>query len=129
MTNKTLSQVLALDAVTCVAVFALGVFATATVAELTGLPGQIAVVGGWICLAAAALLAFLAVRPSRGLLRLAIVGNVGWVAASLAVWVSQFGSLTPLGHAIVLAQAAGVALFVVLESRGLGAVKNRQAIA
>ncbi|HEU4820296.1 MAG TPA: hypothetical protein VFS87_03985 [Qipengyuania sp.] len=129
MTPKALSQVLALDAATCVAVFALGVFATATVAELTGLPGQIAAAGGWICLAAAALLAYLAVRPSRGLLWLTIAGNVGWVAASLAVWLAYFDSLTPLGHAIVLAQAAGVALFVMLESRGARSITGRQAIA
>lgn len=129
MTPKTLSQVLALDAATCAAVFALGVFTTATVAELTGLPEQIAAAGGWICLAAAALLAYLTVRPSRALLWPAIAGNVGWVAASLAVWLTCFDSLTPLGHAIVLAQSAGVALFVVLESRGLGAIKDRQAIA
>ena len=129
MTLKTLSQVLALDAVTCTAVFGLGVFATATVAELTGLPGQIAAAGGWICLAAATLLAYLAVRPSRGLLWLAIVGNVGWVAASLAVWATQFASLTPLGHAIVVAQAIGVAIFVVLESRGARALPLRTAMA
>lgn len=128
MTTKTLSQVLALDAVTCTAVFALGVFATAFVAGLTGLPEAVVNAGGWICLAAALLLAYLAVRPSRGLLWLAIVGNAGWVAASLAVWIAFFDRLTPIGHAVVLAQAAGVALFVALELRGVGAVQARPAV-
>ena len=129
MTLKTLSQFLALDATTCAAVFALGVFATGSVAALTGLPGGIVSAAGWICLAAAALLAYLAVRPSRGLLWLAIVGNAGWVAASVAVWIASFASLTPLGHAIVIAQAIGVAVFVVLEARGAAALGARQALA
>jgi hypothetical protein len=128
MTNKTLSQVLALDAATCAAVFALGVFASAFVAGLTGLPEPILTAGGWICLAAAALLAFLAARPSRALLWLAIVGNAGWVAASLAVYAVFVEALTPIGHAVVLAQAAGVALFTALELRGVGAVQARPAI-
>lgn len=129
MTLKTLSQFLALDAATCVAVFALGVFATTTVAGLTGLPEQIVIAGGWICAAAAVLLAYLAVRPSRGLLWMAIVGNIGWVAASLAVWLAHFGNLTPLGHAIVLAQAVGVALFVMLEARGARALARQPSLA
>lgn len=127
MTLKTLSQILAIDAATCVAVFALGVFATATVAGLTGLPESIVAAGGWICAAAAALLACLTIRPSRGLLWLAIIGNAGWVAASLAVWLAHAGNLTPLGHAIVLAQAAGVALFVMLEARGARALAGQPA--
>lgn len=125
MTNKTLSQILALDAATCTAVFALGVLATAPVAGLTGLPEPVLNAGGWICLAAAALLAWLAFRPSRGLLRLAIAGNIGWVAASIAVWIAYSSSLTALGHAIVIAQAIGVAGFVFLESRGLGSIAAR----
>lgn len=129
MSLKTLTQFLAIDAATCVVVFAAGVFASATVAGLTGLPGQIVVAGGWICAAAAVLLAWLAVRPSRGLLWLAIAGNVGWVAASLAVWLGQLASLTALGHVIILAQAAGVALFVVLEARGAGTLATRPALA
>lgn len=129
MTLKTLSQILALDAATCVAVFALGVFATTTLAGLTGVPEPIVAAGGWICAAAAVLLAYLTQRPSRGLLWLAIVGNAGWVAASLGVWLAQLGNLTPLGHAIVLAQAAGVALFTMLEARGARALSGRPSLA
>jgi len=128
MTGKTLSQVLALDAVTCSAVFALGVFATGFVAGLTGLPDGVISAGGWICLAAAALLAFLAVKPSRGLLWLAILGNAGWVLASIAVYVVFLDRLTQIGHTVVLVQIAGVALFTVLELRGIGAVRARPAI-
>lgn len=129
MTPKTLSQILALDAATCAAVFVLGVFATTTLAGLTGLPTAVVGAAGWICLAAGALFAFLALRPTRGLLWLGIAGNIAWVVASLAVWIAYAGALTALGHAVVVAQAIGVAVFVVLESRGAAALAARPAIA
>lgn len=129
MTPKTLSQFLALDAATCAAVFALGVFATDAVAALTGLPGGIVGAAGWICLAAAALLAYLAVRPMRGLLWLVIAGNIAWVIASTVVWIAYFGWLTALGHAIIVAQAIGVELFVMLEMKGARSLTPRPAIA
>lgn len=129
MTKKTLSQFLALDAATCALVFVLGVFATAMVASLTGLPPVVISAAGWICLAAGALFGYLAVRPSRGLLWLAVAGNAAWVAASLTVWVAYAADLTTLGHAVVIAQAIGVAVFVVLEARGAAALSSRPAMA
>lgn len=129
MTSKSLSQFLALDAATCVAVFAAGVFATGAVAALTGLPAGIVSAAGWICLAAAALLAYLTVRPTRGLLWLAIAGNIAWVIASVVVWIAYFGQLTPIGHAVIVAQAIGVELFVMLEMRGARSLAPRPAVA
>ena len=127
MSRIPLSTVLLLDALTCAAVFVLGVFATAMVAALTGLPDGVVSAAGWICLVAAALLAFLAARPVKPLLLVAIAGNVAWVVASIAVWLSFADRLTPIGHAVVLAQAAVVALFVVLESRGLKSLGHTHA--
>lgn len=119
MSPTNLSRVLWLDALSCAVIFVLGVFASGPVGALLGLPPTVVTAGGWICLAAGAMLAFLAIRPVKWLLALVVVGNVGWVAASLAVWLVWFGSLTGLGHAVLLAQAAAVALFVVLELRSL----------
>jgi hypothetical protein len=36
--------------------------------------------------------------------------------------------LSPLGHAVVLLQAVAVAVFVVLEARGMRAGGNREAL-
>src|SRR5690606_17662700 len=119
MTRLTLPKILVADALSCGAIFAIGVFATTPVAGLLGLPELVVAAGGWICLAAGALLAFLSARPVRTLLALAIVGNVAWVLASVAVWIAWLEALTPAGHAFLLAQAAAVAIFTVLEMRGL----------
>lgn len=119
MTQSFLSRVLWLDALSCAAIFAIGVSLAVPVSDWLGLPLVVVNAAGWICLAAGGLLAFLAVRPIRALLALAIAGNIAWIAASLAVWFGWSSELTALGHAVVLAQAAAVALFVTLELRGL----------
>lgn len=129
MRNITLTKTLLLDAASCALFFALCVGATATVAGLLGLPAAIAAAAGWICLPVAVLLAFLAYRPSRPLLLAVVVGNTGWVLASLAVWLIHFGTLTALGHAVILAQAVAVELFVILEWRGLKALGARPSAA
>ena len=129
MPNITLPKALALDAASCALFFALCVGATVTVAGLLGLPPTVVAIAGWICLPTAALLAFLALRPVRPLLLAVVLGNAGWVLASLAVWVVQFDALTLLGHAVILAQAAAVELFVILEWRGWKAAGARPAAA
>ena len=129
MTNKTLSQFLVIDAATCAGMFAIGVLATAGLTALTGLPDSVVSAAGWICLAAGALLAWLAARPSYGLLRLAIAGNTAWVVASLAVWAVHAGSLTASGHALVIGQAIGVAVFGGIELRGAAMLRSRPALA
>lgn len=129
MTQSPLRQILALDAATCVGVFVLGVLATGTVARVAGLPEVVVSSGGWICLAAAALLGWLAARPSRGLLGLAIAGNAAWVLASVAVWIAFFGDLTAIGHAVIIAQAVAVEVFTMLELRGFRAMGTRVATA
>jgi hypothetical protein len=122
MIKPVLAKVLLLDAVSCGAIFVIGALATEPAARLLGLPETVVSLGGWICLAAGLLLAFLAVRPVRALLALAIAGNVAWVAASLAAWLIWFGQLTALGQAFVVAQAVAVAVFVALEMRAWGDV-------
>lgn len=119
MTQTFLSRVLWLDALSCAAIFAIGVFANGPVSALLGLAPVVVSIGGWVCLAAGALLTFLALRPVKWLLALAIAGNACWVAASIAVWLAWMGELTVLGHAVLILQATVVALFVTLELRGL----------
>lgn len=127
MRNISLKNALVLDAASCALFFALCAGATATVAGLLGLPSAIVAAAGWICLPVAALLAFLALRPVRPLLLAVALGNAGWVLASLAVWLVHFDSLTTLGHAVIIAQAIAVELFVILEWRGWKALGARPA--
>jgi len=129
MRNITLTQALVLDAASCALFFALCVGATSTVTGLLGLPDTIVAAAGWICLPVAALLAFLAYRPSRLLLAVVVMGNAGWVLASLLVWLFHLNALTGLGHAVIIAQAIVVELFVILEWRGLKALGARPSAA
>ena len=58
-------------------------------------------------------------------MRLVIAGNVLWIAASLVLIAATSATITLLGEAFVLGQAAAVALFVYLEVRGLHGVTAR----
>jgi len=127
MHMPNLKQILALDAASCALFCAAGVGAAATVASLTGLPREIVAGAGWICLPAAIFLAVAALRPSRALVGALAATNAGWVLASLIVWVAHFSQLTPLGHALVIAQAAAVELFALLEWRGFKALGGHAA--
>ncbi len=120
MPSLTLKRVLLADAVTCALVFVVGVFDAHLVAPLLGLPESVVQIAGWICLPVALLLGALALQaqPSRPLVQFVALGNLGWVAASLAVLAAYAGSLTGIGTAIVIAQALGVLVFAMLEFRG-----------
>lgn len=125
----TLKQVLAADAASCALFFAAGAGATGTLAPLLGLPPAVVAVAGWTCLPVAILLAVAAVRPTKGLVALLALGNAGWVLASVVIWVAFFGQLTPLGHAVIIAQAVAVELFVMLEWQGAKGLQSRPAAA
>jgi hypothetical protein len=122
MQGKYLVRTLQLDAASCALFFGLCVGVTATVSELLGLPPSVVAAGGWICLPAAVLLAWAAVRPSKPLLAALVVANLGWVLASFGVWIAWFGQLTLLGHVVLIAQALAVELFLTLEWRGMKAL-------
>ena len=122
MQGKYLARTLQLDAASCALFFGLFVGATATVAELLGLPRTVVAAGGWICLPAAVLLAVAAARPSKPLLAALVLANAGWVLASVAVWIAWFGQITLLGHVVLIAQALAVELFLTLEWRGMKAL-------
>jgi hypothetical protein len=117
MTNTVLRKVLALDAASCLAFFAGCIGFTAPMAAIVGLPDGVIAAAGWICLAAGLLFAGLALapRPPRALVAFAAAGNVAWVAASLGVAASFAGQMTGVGLAVVLVQAAAVAMLTWLE--------------
>ncbi|MDO9362483.1 MAG: hypothetical protein Q7T60_06125 [Sphingopyxis sp.] len=124
MSIFNLKTILIIDAVTCTALFALGVFATATVATLLGLPSEVVTVAGWIGLPSALLMLFVAKQqnPSRALANLIAVGNLGWVAASFAVSAIFAGQMTWLGIVVVAAQAIIVLDLAIFEAKGAAAL-------
>lgn len=124
MSHFNLKNILIVDAVTCVGLFLLGVFATATVAAILGLPSEIVTVAGWIGLPSALLMLFTAMQkpPSRMLANLIAAGNLGWVAASFAVLAMFAGQMTWAGIAIVAAQAIVVLDLAFLEAKGAAAL-------
>lgn len=124
MTIFNLKSTLIIDAATCAALFVLCVFATATVAALLGLPTDVVTVAGWIGLPSALLMLFVANQkaPSKGLANLIAVGNLGWVAASLAVLIIFAGQMTWLGIAVVAIQAVVVLDLAIFEAKGAAAL-------
>lgn len=120
----SLHALLLIDAVTCAAMgLALGLGA-APVAALTALPQPLLTGAGLALLPIAAFLVLVALRPALHAAggRLAVAGNAGWVAASVALIASGWVQPNGLGVAFVLAQAAAVALLTLLE---LAALRRR----
>lgn len=118
--NATALQgVLLLDAATCVAAGALMAFGSSFVAGLTAIPAPLLTWAGLILFPVAALMAYagLQASPPRPLVWLIILGNIGWVAASLAVF--AFIGPNALGHVFIVAQAAAVAVLALLEHNAL----------
>ncbi len=103
---------------------ALGVL-LATVGNLLddplGIPAAVLVGVGGFLVAYAAALWFIGSRPkvSRPAVRVVAAGNLLWVAASVIAAAAGWWSPTTLGTALVLAQAAAVALFAELQLTGL----------
>jgi len=65
-------------------------------------------------------------RPAPSLVWLVIVGNAGWVVASIAILFTDLIAPNTLGAIVIVAQAAAVALFAELEFIGQ---RRRAAIA
>jgi hypothetical protein len=117
--NRFLANVLLLDAATCVAAGALMAFGSNLVAGLTAIPAPLLYWAGLVLFPVAALMIYagLQTSPRRALVWLIILGNVGWVIASLAV----FGFIAPnvLGYVFIIAQAGAVAVLAFLEHGAL----------
>jgi hypothetical protein len=118
---KFLRNVLIVDAVTCVATGLLMTFGAELLAQFTQLPPELLRPAGISLFPIAAFIAFVATRanlPRTGVW-LVILGNVGWVAASL--WLLLGGAINPnaMGYAFVAVQGSAVAVLAELEFAGL----------
>lgn len=114
-----LATVLAADAAGCLGLGLAALAAPGSVATLTGLPRSLVAAAGAVLLAVAAVLMAAALRRgrSRPLLRLVLACNVAWLAASVATL--ALIPMTPFGVAAVVAQAAVVAGFALVEAKPL----------
>lgn len=113
--NSYLQNVLLIDAATCVGAGALMAFGSNFVAGLTGIPAPLLYWAGLILFPVAAMMAYagLQATPPGPLVMLIILGNVGWLLASLAVF--AFIAPNALGVLFIIAQAGTVAVLASLE--------------
>lgn len=115
---RLLSQVLRLDALSCLAMgLPMAVFAE-PLGGLLGLPALLLLACGLALFPCAALmwLAARSARPPAALVWLVILGNVAWVLGSIYLCFSL--PLTGLGQVFVLGQALAVAVLAELEFTG-----------
>ena len=116
-----LRRILALDAMSCIAMGLLMGLGAAPLAPLLGLPEPLVRTAGLVLLPLAAFIGWLATRPAppRSLVWIVILGNVGWTAESFALIGQSQPAITTLGIAFVSAQALAVLGLAALEYGGL----------
>jgi hypothetical protein len=116
-----LRRILALDALSCLAMGLLMGLGAAPLATLFGLPEPLVRTAGLLLLPLAAFIAWLASRPAppRALVWVVILGNIGWTAESFALIGQSQPAITALGTAFVSAQALAVLALAALEYAGL----------
>lgn len=121
MTTKPnfLRTILLLDAATCAVMGAALGLAAAPIARLTDIPPGLLLYAGLILLPIAAFIAIVAARPAPSLVWLVILGNLGWVAASVLLLVSGWIAPNGLGYAFIAVQAIAVAIISKLEHGAL----------
>ncbi|MBC3919182.1 hypothetical protein H8L32_16945 [Undibacterium sp. CY18W] len=119
----SLRKILMFDAITCVAMGLLLISTSGLLSELLGLPRDFVLLAGVALFPCAALMLLTSrigtqAQPPAALVWLIIIGNAGWVIASLLTMELWF-SPTTLGMVFILAQAAAVVVLAVLEYRSL----------
>ena len=114
-TTKTIRTILGADALTCLAAGAVMSLGAGMLAGPTGLNASLLLVAGLSLFPVAAVLGWMARTAllNGPLVMLAVVGNIGWIAASIAVLLVTEPTL--FGTAFVLAQALAVMLLAWLE--------------
>lgn len=127
----TLRPLLIIDAATCAAMGLALSIGAAALSALTGLPAALLFYAGLSLLPIAVFMALVARRPHPGTVRLAVLGNAAWVAASLLLLASGplFSWVAPnaLGIALVSVQAIGVAALSLLEQTAARAAQPQAA--
>jgi hypothetical protein len=123
--DALLRTALTLDAVASGGLGLLAALGAGWLDALTGLRAGALVAVGVFLLGYAAAVGVIGTRPrvSVPAVWVVIVGNAAWTAASAVVALGE--SLTGLGVALVVAQAAAVALFVVLQYLGVRRLSGR----
>ena len=121
--SPALARALRVDAAASGAMGLLLAMDASALQALLGLPTFLLRGVGIFLLAFATALLLLAPRAGQalGIVRLVVVGNVLWIAASLVLIAATSATITLLGEAFVLGQAAAVAVFVYLEMRAMRA--------
>lgn len=119
--TRFLRRVLGLDSLSCLAMGLLMGLGAGALAPLFGLPEPLVRTAGLILLPLAAFIGWLASRPAppHALVRVVILGNIGWTAESFVLLGQQQGAVTALGTAFVSAQALAVLALAALEYSGL----------
>ena len=117
--NNALQNILLLDAATCVATGALMAFGSNFVAGLTAIPAPLLTWAGLILFPCAALMLYagLQASPPRSIVWLIVLGNIGWVIASVGLF--AFIAPNALGTIFILAQAVVVAVLALLEHNAM----------
>jgi hypothetical protein len=125
--SPALARALRLDAAASGAMGLLLAAGAPALHAMFGLPTPLLRAVGAFLLPFAAALLLLAPRADGApqLVRLIIAGNLLWILASLVLIVAA-RTITLLGEAFVLGQAAAVALFIYLEVRALRGVTAGQ---
>ena len=121
-----LQALLAIDAATCAAMGVLLVAGSDLVATLTRLPAQLLLWAGVSLLPIAAFMGVFsrARRVPQWAATLAVLGNLGWVVASVALPVAGIVQPNALGWLFLIGQAVVVALLAILERQASVAVEG-----
>ena len=129
--TRLLRHALRLDAIVSGATGALLWLGAGPLSGPLGLPHALLTGAGVFCVVYALGLAVLARRADipRPLAMAVVAGNIAWVAASLWLPVSEFVEPTLPGTAFVVVQAAAVAVFAVLQWRGITRIEATMATA
>jgi hypothetical protein len=122
----TLRTVLAFDAATCAVMGAALMAGAGPIASLTLVPPALLSYAGLALLPIAAFMALVALpaNPPAFGVWLVILGNAGWVIASLALIFGDWIAPNMLGVAFIGAQAVAVAILAALEYSGLNAART-----
>lgn len=117
--SKFLKLVFAADAINCLGMGTALAIGSGPLAPLFGLPQDLVLGAGLVLLPIGLFIAWIATRGQAPALFVwaIILGNAGWVIESLIV-ADTVLTITALGTAFVVAQAAAVAVLATLEVMG-----------
>lgn len=125
----TLRRVFLIDAATCLAMGALLALASGPIAALTAIPAALLFFAGLGLIPISAAMAVTALRPATALVWLMILGNAGWVAASVLLLVTGWIAPNVPGVLLILAQAAAVVILALAEHTALRGVQTAPRLA